>query len=78
MNMEEVQKNKGVGLMAISKAGEVALVMTGFLPQHKISATCVINSMMNFFMQDVVYKGKNILHGSRYYKIPGSKDSGGK
>ena len=64
LNMEDVQKTKGVGLMAISKAGEVALLMTGFLPQHKISATCVINSMMNFFMQDVVYKNKTVLQGS--------------
>ena len=69
LNMEEVQKSKGVGLMAISKAGEVALLLTGFLPQHKIAATCVINSMMNFFMQNVVYKGKTVLQGSEYYEM---------
>ena len=67
LNMKEIQQNKGVGLMAISKAGEVALAMTGFLPQHKISATCILNSGMNVFMQDVYYKDQKVLEGRNYF-----------
>ena len=61
MGIKEVQKERGVGIMGISKAGDIALTMAAYLPSNKIAATVVINCMANSLVSDVVYKGKKIL-----------------
>ena len=62
--MEEIQKGKGIGLMGISKAGDIALALTGYLPSNKIAATVAINCMLNSLVTDVVYKGEKVLSGN--------------
>jgi cephalosporin-C deacetylase-like acetyl esterase len=64
MSVEEVQKGRGIGLMGISKGGDIALTMAAFLPRNKIAATVAINCMANSLVSDVVYKGKKILSGN--------------
>lgn len=61
LGMEKIQRNTGVGLMAISRAGEIALSMASYLPSHKIGAVLVINSMMNVIITDAIYKGEKVL-----------------
>ena len=63
LSMEEIQKEMGVGLMGISKAGDIALSLTAFLPHGKIAATVAINCMANSLVTDVVYKQKPVLKG---------------
>ncbi len=66
--MQEVQKGKGIGVMGISKAGDIALTMAAFLPSNKIVATVAMNCMTNSLVSDVFYNGKKILSGDRCLK----------
>ena len=54
--------------MGISKAGDIALSMTGYLPSNKVAATVAINCMMNSLVTDVVYKGEKVLSGISYFR----------
>ena len=61
--LEQVDKEHGVALMGLSKAGEIVLSMAAFLPSEKLSGVIVMNSVMNYWMQDVIYKGNKVLTG---------------
>ena len=63
LNLEQVDKKHGIALSGLSKAGEIVLTMAAFLPNEKLSGVIVMNSVMNYFMTDVMYKGKPVLNG---------------
>lgn len=69
LNLEQVDKKHGVALSGLSKAGEIVLTMAAFLPNEKLSGVIVMNSVMNYFMQDVMYKGKQVLAGNHGFKL---------
>ena len=62
-NLDEVQKQKGIGLIGISKAGDIVLDMAAYLPSEKIAGAVAMNTMMNSLVTDVVYKGEKVLSG---------------
>ena len=63
LSLEQVDKKHGVALMGLSKGGEIVLSMAAFLPSEKLSGVIAMNSAMNYWMQDVVYKGNKVLTG---------------
>ena len=63
--LPQVDKSHGVALSGLSKAGEIVLSMAAFLPKEKLSGVMILNSAMNYFMQDVNYKGKTVLSGKK-------------
>ena len=63
LNLPQVDKNHGVALSGLSKAGEIVLTMAAFLPKEKLSGVIIMNSVMNYFVQNVMYKGKQVLSG---------------
>ena len=66
LNLEQVDASHGVGLTGLSKAGEIVLTMASFLPKGKISGGVVMNNVMNYWIQDVLYKGNKIITGMWY------------
>ena len=63
LNLPQVAKNHGVALSGLSKAGEIVLTMAAFLPNEKLSGVMIMNSVTNYFVQNVIYKGKQVLTG---------------
>ena len=63
LSLPQVDKNHGVAVSGLSKAGEVVLSMAAFLPNEKLSGVIIMNSVMNYFVQDVMYKGEKVLSG---------------
>ena len=63
LNLEYVDKEHGVALSGLSKAGEIVLSMAAFLPCEKLSGVIAMNSVMNCFGQGVMYKGKQVISG---------------
>ena len=63
MEIEEIQKGRGVGVIGISKSGDVALTMAAFLPGSKVVAVVAMNCMPNSLVADVAYKGEKVLSG---------------
>ena len=63
LNLPQVDKSHGVAVSGLSKAGEVVLSMAAFLPNEKLSGVIIMNSVMNYFIQDVMYKGEKVLSG---------------
>ena len=65
LNLPQVDKEHGVALSGLSKAGEIVLSMAAFLPNEKLSGVIIMNSVMNYFVQDVMYKGEKVLSGNK-------------
>ena len=63
LNLPQVDKDHGVALSGLSKAGEIVLTMASFLPNEKLSGVIIMNSVMNYFVQNVNYKGEEVLKG---------------
>merc|ERR1712018_917270 len=63
LNLPQVDKNHGDALSGLSKAGEIVLTMAPFIPNEKLSGVIIMNSVMNYFIQDVNYKGEKVLSG---------------
>ena len=63
LNLPQVDTKHGVALSGLSKAGEIVLSMAAFLPNEKLSGVIIMNSVMNYFVQDVIYKGEKVLSG---------------
>jgi hypothetical protein len=63
LNLPQVHKEHGVALSGLSKAGEIVLTMASFLPNEKLSGAIIMNSVMNYFVQNVNYQGKEVLTG---------------
>ena len=63
LNLPQVDSKHGVALSGLSKAGEIVLSMAAFLPNEKLSGVIIMNSVMNYFVQDVIYKGEKVLSG---------------
>ena len=61
LERDEVQKDRGVGLIGISKSGDIVLEMAAYLPSNKIKAVVAMNCMPNALVTDVDYKGKRVL-----------------
>ena len=61
LERDEVQKDKGLGLIGISKSGDIVLEMAAYLPSNKIKAVVAMNCMPNALVTDVDYKGKRVL-----------------
>ena len=61
--MKEIRAERGIGLMGISKGGDIALSMAAFFPENKIGATFIMNSYMNSVITDATYKGVKVLNG---------------
>ena len=67
LNLPQVDKEHGVALSGLSKAGEIVLSMSAFLPNDKLSGVIIMNSVMNYFVQDVMYKGEKVLSGNKQW-----------
>ena len=65
LNLPQVDKEHGVALCGLSKGGEIVLTMAAFLPSEKLSGVIIMNSVMNYFVQDVMYKGQKVLSGNK-------------
>ena len=63
LNLPQVDKDYGVALSGLSKAGEIVLTMASFIPNEKLSGVIIMNSVMNYFIQNVNYKGEEVLTG---------------
>ena len=63
LNRDDVQKERGLGLIGISKSGDIVLQMAAFLPSNKIKAVVAMNCMPNALVTDVDYKKKRVLTG---------------
>ena len=63
LGMDEIQKKDGIGVMGISKSGDIALSMAAYLPSSKIKAIFVINTWLNSLVTDLLYKGEPVLVG---------------
>ena len=63
LDRDEVQKERGLGLIGISKSGDIVLEMAAFIPSNKIKAVVAMNCMPNALVTDVDYKGKRVLSG---------------
>ena len=63
LRMDEIEKKAGIGVMGISKAGDIALSMAAYLPSNKIKATFVMNTWVVSVVTDVLYKGEPVLSG---------------
>ena len=63
LSLPQVDKSHGVAVSGLSKAGEIVLSMAAFLPNEKLSGVIIMNSVMNYFVQDVMYKGDKVLSG---------------
>ena len=68
-NRDEVQKERGLGLIGISKSGDIVLEMAAFFPSSKIKAVVAMNCMPNALVTDVDYKGKRVLSGKYKYRM---------
>ena len=62
-SLPEVKSDLGAIVVGTSKGGEIAMLMSAFL-QDKISAVISINGLCNVLMNDVTYKGKQVLKGN--------------
>ena len=69
LDMDEVQKDKGLGLIGISKSGDIVLNMAAFLPSGKIAAVVAMNCMVNSLACALNYKGKRALSGESFNLI---------
>ena len=69
LNLPQVDNKHGVALSGLSKAGEIVLSMAAFLPDEKLSGVIIMNSVMNYFVQDVMYKGEKVLSGKSLLEI---------
>ncbi len=58
-----IKSDKGLGLSGISKGGEISLAMMAYLPEDKIGAVAIMNSVMNLGVIPAVYKGKTVCEG---------------
>ena len=67
LSLPQVDKEHGVALSGLSKAGEIVLSMAAFLPNEKLSGVIIMNSVMNYFVQDVMYKGEKVLSGNKQW-----------
>ena len=67
LERDEVQKDKGLGLIGISKSGDIVLEMAAYLPCNKIKAVVAMNCMPNALVTDVDYKGKRVLSCKNEY-----------
>ena len=63
LDRDEVQKDRGLGLIGISKSGDIVLDMAAFLPSNKVKAVVAMNCMVNSLVTDLDYKGKRVLSG---------------
>ena len=61
--MDEIQKKDGIGVMGISKSGDIALSMAAYLPSSKIKAIFAMNTWLNSVATDLLYKGELVLAG---------------
>ena len=63
LDRDDVQKEKGLGCIGISKSGDIVLDMAAFLPSNKVKAVVAMNCLVNSFLTDLDYKGKRVLSG---------------
>ena len=70
-----VKSDKGIGVCAISKGGEIALCMASAFPSHKIGAVAVMCSLVSVGMVPMYYHGKlycdgkkNVIAAKRLFK----------
>ena len=68
LSLPQVDKSHGVAVSGLSKAGEIVLSMAAFLPNEKLSGVIIMNSVMNYFVQDVMYKGDKVLSGKLLFE----------
>jgi len=60
--LPEVRRDRGALVVGSSKGGEIAMLLSAFLPD-KISAVISINGNQWVLMNDVTYKGQTVLKG---------------
>ena len=63
MGLKEVKQGQGVGILGISKAGDIALEIAAFLPSNKIAVVVAMNCIFNSLVTDLKYKGETVLAG---------------
>ena len=63
LGLKEVRQGQGVGILGISKAGDIALEIAAFLPSNKIAAVVAMNCIFNSLVTDLKYKGETVLEG---------------
>ena len=69
LGLKEVKQGQGVGILGISKAGDIALEIAAFLPSNKIAAVVAMNCIFNSLVTDLKYKGETVLAGRLFIQF---------